>query len=134
MNYKILSTIVILLAFIILLMLGLVTKIDNEVLTLHSPYRYSLNSSPLEISGEIVGNWTFEATFVLQLLDSNKDIIISKPIMVQGDWMTTNKVPFETIINFPEVNAQKGYLRFIKDNPSDIPEFDDHLDIPIFIW
>lgn len=131
---KTFSIIIILFIFIILLFFGLVYKFENEVLTLNSPYKNSLNSSPINISGEIVGNWTFEASFVLQLLDSNKDPIISKPVMVQGDWMTTNKVPFETTIEYNSVSPQRGYLRFIKENPSDLPELDDQLDVPIFIW
>lgn len=89
--------------------------------------------SPLIVAGEARGNWYFEASFPIQLLDSNgRDVSLTPPyITALGEWMTEEFVPFSATLTFTLPQTSTGTLILIKDNPSGHPEFDDELRIPI---
>ncbi|MFA6257878.1 MAG: Gmad2 immunoglobulin-like domain-containing protein [Candidatus Paceibacterota bacterium] len=89
--------------------------------------------SPLVIKGEARGNWFFEASFPIKLINSEgKEVPLSQGyIMTAENWMTTDFVPFEQAITFPLQKAGKGKLILMKDNPSGLPQFEDELVIPI---
>lgn len=88
-------------------------------------------TSPLKVSGEARGNWYFEASFPVKLLDANGKVLAEKPAQAQGEWMTTNFVPFEVILTFAKPATATGVLVLEKDNPSGLPQFADELRIPI---
>jgi hypothetical protein len=87
--------------------------------------------SPLEIKGEARGYWFFEADFPVKLLDENGELIASGIAQAQGDWMTEDFVPFESILEFEVPETDKGVLILEKDNPSGLPENADELRIPV---
>lgn len=89
-------------------------------------------SSPLTITGEVPGNWSFEASFPVVVVDWDGLIIGEKSASLQGDWMTADYVPFSITIEFdtPTVN-KSGAIILRKDNPSGLPENDDAVEIPI---
>ncbi len=91
-------------------------------------------TSPLQVSGQARGNWFFEATAPLILVDWDGRIIAQSYIQATDDWMTEDFVPFEGTLNFelPETTPYKrGAIIFQKSNPSDLPENDDAIEIPI---
>ncbi len=54
----------------------------------------------------------------------------------QGDWMTTDFVPFKATINYtadPQIIGDAGTLVLKKDNPSGLHENDDSLSVPVII-
>lgn len=83
--------------------------------------------TPLRIAGEARGNWFFEASFPIELLDEKGEVVGQAIAQAKEDWMTENFVPFETTIDFPPGLSGKGTLVLKKDNPSGLPEFDDEL-------
>lgn len=96
--------------------------------------------SPLKIVGQARGNWFFEATFPIVLTDWDGKIISESYAQAKGEWMTTDFVPFEAVLNFespvfpdaPENHfSRRGYLILQKNNPSGLPEHDDSLEIPV---
>lgn len=87
--------------------------------------------SPVVISGRARGNWYFEASFPVKLLDGNGNVLALAPAQAQGDWMTTNYVPFSVILTFPTPTTATGTLILQKDNPSGEPQFDDFVSIPV---
>ncbi len=89
-------------------------------------------SSPLTITGEVPGNWSFEASFPVVLVDWDGLIIAEQPATLQGDWMTTDYVPFSVTLEFDNPSLNKnGAVIFRKDNPSGLPENDDAVEIPV---
>lgn len=88
-------------------------------------------SSPLQIGGSARGNWYFEASFPVQVLDENGVVLGTGIAQAEGEWMTTEYVPFSGQIVFSKPKGKTGTLVFRKDNPSGLPEHDDSLPIPI---
>lgn len=88
-------------------------------------------ASPVTVTGEARGPWYFEASFPVKLLDGNGNQLVITPAQAQGDWMTTDFVPFSVTLTFPPPSTATGTLIFQKDNPSGEPQFDDFLAIPV---
>lgn len=91
-------------------------------------------ASPLVITGEARGNWYFEASFPVVLVNWDGLIIAQGIATAKSDWMTSEFVPFEAKLTFTvDKNAysNRGALILRKDNPSGLPEHDDALEIPV---
>lgn len=90
-------------------------------------------ASPLVITGKARGNWYFEASFPVELVDANNKLIANGIAQAQGDWMTTNFVPFKTTLTFqaPGLYDMNATLIFRKDNPSGEPQNDDQMRLPV---
>lgn len=88
-------------------------------------------SSPLKVSGKAVGNWYFEASFPVKILDGNSRELGVVPAQAQSDWMTTEFVPFEATLIFEKPTTNMGTLVLKKDNPSGLPEQDMELNVPV---
>ncbi len=94
------------------------------------PAPNALVTSPLTVRGEARGTWYFEASFPVRLLDSNNQELATVPAQAQGEWMTTDFVPFEANLTFT-TSTSTGTLVLEKDNPSGLPENADELRIPV---
>lgn len=98
------------------------TSTTSSDVIVNSPERGAMVSSPLTIVGSAKGNWYFEATFLIKLLNSKGQEIGEGPAQAADDWMTTDYVPFTTTIQFPaQPKGSKGTIVFMKDNPSGDP-------------
>ncbi len=95
-----------------------------------SPDPDAVVSSPLVVTGEARGTWYFEASFPVKLLDSAGNQIAATTAQAQGDWMTTDFVPFSATLTYA-TNAQTGSLVLQKDNPSGEPQNDASVVIPV---
>ena len=100
----------------------------------------SIITSPLVVSGNARGNWFFEANFPIELLNGEGAVIATAVATTSAEnWMTTEFIPFSATLEFvnpyqegdPEY-WKKGILVLKKDNPSDLPEHDNSLEIPIY--
>jgi hypothetical protein len=87
--------------------------------------------SPLTITGKAVGNWYFEASFPVELVDGNGKSIMIKPAQAQGEWMTTDFVPFTITLSFAKPATATGTLILRNDNPSGLPENQKEVRIPV---
>ncbi len=90
-------------------------------------------TSPLLITGKARGTWYFEASFPIQLVDNNGNVIAQTHAQATEDWMTENFVPFTATLTWASTstNATNGMLIFRKDNPSGLPEHDAEMDVPV---
>lgn len=89
-------------------------------------------TSPLAVKGRVPGNWSFEASFPISLLDSSGKTLAQLPAQLKGDWMTTNYVDFEATLTFGKQPAgSKGNLLLRKDNPSGLEENDDSVSLEL---
>ncbi len=104
-----------------------------DLIRIFSPLPNAEIQSPLVIRGEARGNWYFEASFPVKLYDANgKDVPLTPGyIMANGEWMTTEFVPFEASLKFTKPATATGTLVLMKDNPSGLPEHDAQIEIPV---
>ena len=107
----------------------------DDLIRLDTPRPGQIIKSPLTITGEARGNWFFEASFPVFLVNWDGLIIAQGIATAKSDWMTTEYVPFEAILNFTidkNTYSNRGWLILKKDNPSGLPANDNALEIPIF--
>jgi len=98
------------------------------------PVKSMTISSPFVVSGKARGYWFFEASFPIELRDAKGNILETIIAQAQGDWMTTEFVPFTASLIFTKpLSPMPAVLVFKKDNPSGLPENDDSIEIPIII-
>lgn len=88
-------------------------------------------TSSSTITGRARGPWYFEASFPVELRDSNGTLLVQKPAQATSDWMTTDWVPFTVTLSFPAPVTATGTLIFRKDNPSGEPVNDDQYSIEV---
>lgn len=110
---------------------GNATTTPDNMIRVTSPQPNATVSSPLKITGEARGNWYFEASFPVRLEDANGNILAQAPAQAQGEWMTTEFVPFEVDLPFAAPTTATGVLVLEKDNPSGLPEHADERRIPV---
>lgn len=87
--------------------------------------------SPLVVSGQARGNWFFEASFPIKILDKDGNVVGQGHAEAQGEWMTENFVPWKATISFIAPASGKGEVVFMKDNPSGLPEHDAEVRVPV---
>jgi len=88
-------------------------------------------ASPLDIRGQARGTWFFEASFPVRLLDAEGNTIAEHYAMTDEEWMTEEFISFYSRLEFVAPDTDTGTLLLIKDNPSDIREYDAQLEIPV---
>ncbi len=106
-----------------------------DLIVLNQPRPNDDIRSPLTITGMARGNWFFEASFPIVLVDWDGRIIAQHYATAQGEWMTEDFVPFTSTLEFERPDTRvsnRGALILQRDNPSGLPENDDALEIPIF--
>lgn len=105
---------------------------DNDMIVVVSPIKDAIISSPLSISGKARGNWYFEGSFPVILMDNYKNVIAEGHVTAQEEWTTNDFVKFIGSIEFNNfIKGSKGFLVLKKDNPSGLIENDDSIEIPI---
>ncbi len=107
------------------------TDAHADLIHVTTPVTNAQVASPLIVTGEARGNWYFEASFPVVLLDATGKEIARAPAQAQGDWMTTDFVPFSVTLTFAKPTTATGTLVLKKDNPSGLPEHDDSVSIPV---
>lgn len=98
------------------------------------PFPGAVTGKDFSVIGKARGPWFFEASFPVELIDENGVQLASGIAQADGEWMTTEFVPFRADI----VVKNKKYigpatLILHKDNPSGEVERDASLSFPIHI-
>ncbi len=94
----------------------------NQMITITSPKEGDTvdATNGFTVTGQAKGNWYFEATAPIAIYAKNGIKLTETYISAQGEWMTTNFVPFSgTISPFLTNGATEGYIEFSNSNPSD---------------
>ena len=109
-----------------------------DLIKISSPEAMGVVTSPLSLKGQARGNWYFEASAPVALVNWDGLIIAEGIITADGEWMTTEFVPFTGQLTFTSPYKtgdpdfmKRGTIIFKKDNPSGLPENDDALEIPV---
>jgi spore germination protein GerM len=90
-------------------------------------------NSPIIIEGKARGNWYFEASFPIHLLDDQGNELATTIAQAQSDWMTTDFVSFKAGLKYQSDKEINGTLVFQNDNPSGLPEKQKEVKIPVIL-
>lgn len=104
---------------------------QQDLINVTQPLPNDVVASPLTVTGEARGNWYFEASFPVRLIDGDGNELAVVPAQAQGDWMTTDFVPFEVTLTFDRPSTPFGALILEKDNPSGLPENAAFITVPV---
>lgn len=105
--------------------------LSEDMIRVASPLPNATVERQMQISGQ-ARTWYFEGSFPISIIDNNQVLLYEGSIKADGDWMTTDFVPFdETIMLSVEPTAAAGKIIFTKANPSDLPEHDAHFELPV---
>ena len=102
-----------------------------DLIRVGTPQVNATVESPVVIEGEARGNWYFEASFPVAILDANGQELGRVAAEAQGEWMTTEFVPFVVTLTFAQPTTDTGTLILEKSNPSGLPEHAAEVRIPI---
>lgn len=94
------------------------------------PKAGSTVSSPLVVKGQAPGNWFFESSLPVKLLDNQGRTIAQAEGLSSGNSLTDQLVPFSTLLEF-ETTATSGYLIISNDNPSGISDYSKSISFPV---
>jgi len=95
------------------------TKVPEISVTM--PKAGDMITSPAGIEGQALGNWFFEASFPIKILDGDGTVLGQGHAQALGDWMTTGTVAFSASIPFTAAHYATGTVLFTNDNPSGDP-------------
>lgn len=104
---------------------------DNIVVDLPTPG--AVVGKDFSVIGKARGNWYFEASFPIEILDANGNQLAIKPAQAQGEWMTTEFVPFKLDFTLSQSYIGPATVVLRKDNASGLPEHDASISFPIII-
>lgn len=111
-----------------------VTILDAPDVLVRTPQPNEHVTLPLQVEGEARGTWYFEADFPVELVVAG-DVVGGGIARAQGDWMTEDYVAFEATVTAEGSIARTGdvpaQLRFVRANPSGLPENADEISVPI---
>ncbi len=102
-----------------------------EVIRIDEPRPNTIVKSPLQIKGNARGNWYFEGSFEVYLLDENGTEIARNVAQAQEEWMTEEFVYYESKLIFNKPKTKTGTLVLEKNNASGLPVHDDKLEVPV---
>jgi len=97
------------------------------------PFPGAVAGKEFSVIGQARGNWFFEASFPIDLLDKDGNILVQTYATAEGDWMTTDFVPFRGEVKAPIEYIGPATLVLKKDNPSDLREHDASISFPITV-
>lgn len=104
-----------------------------DLIQVDLPYPGAVTGKDFSIVGKARGTWYFEASFPVQVLDKDGKVLFEGPVQAQGEWMTTEFVPFKVDIIVPQTYIGRATIILKKDNPSGDTAKDASISFPITI-
>ena len=104
-----------------------------DLIMVDLPFPGAVVGKEFSVIGKARGNWFFEASFPFDLRDPSGKIIAQSYAQAEGEWMTTEFVPFKGEIKVPISYIGPAILVLMKDNPSGLPEHDASISFPIIV-
>ena len=108
-------------------------QFTSENVRVSSPLPSAIVGKTFRVAGEARGPWYFEANLPLLVKDVNGSTVGNGSATAQGEWMTTDFVPFEGKITVDVLFSGPAKLVIMKDNPSGLPENNDSVEFPIVV-
>lgn len=104
-----------------------------DLIRVTNPTPGAVVGKPITVMGEARGNWYFEASFPIEVRDSEGAVIATGIAQAQSDWMVETFVPFTSTIAVPASYIGEAVLVLMNDNPSGMPENARSISFPITI-
>jgi len=104
-----------------------------DLIRVDLPFPGAVTGKEFSVRGQARGNWFFEASFPIEVLDKDGQTLAAGHAEAQGDWMTTEFVPFAGDIEVPASYTGPATLILRRDNASGLPEHDASVSFPITI-
>ncbi len=98
-----------------------------------TPLANAVVTGPLIIEGQASGPWFFEASFPVEIRLANGQIVAQAPAQALSNWMTTDAVPFQAVLQFNVTSTQAATLILRNSNASGLPENDAEFSFPIIL-
>ncbi len=96
------------------------------------PFPGAVTGKEFTVTGKAKGFY-FEASFPVDVLDKDGNVLVHSYAQAQGDWMTAEFVPYKGEIKVPTSYIGPATLVLRKDNPSGLPEHEGYISYPITI-
>jgi hypothetical protein len=109
------------------------TNATKDNVVVDSPAPGATVGHAITVIGKARGNWYFEASFPLSIEDPVGHVIDQTPAQAQGDWMTTDFVPFSGTLMIPPNYSGPAIIIIHNDNPSGDPARDASVSFPVTI-
>lgn len=109
------------------------TKTTSKTISVSLPYPGAVVGKELAVVGQAERSWYFEGTFPIQVLAANGSLLATGTARAEGNWMTTDLVPFKASIKIPESYIGEGTIVLKKSNASGLSENDASISFPIRI-
>ena len=109
------------------------TNATADLIVVDTPFPGSVTGKEFSVVGKARGTWYFEASFPIELIDKDGKQLAVAVAQAEGDWMTTEFVPFKADFKVPESYIGPATLILKKDNPSGLPEHDASISFPITV-
>lgn len=106
---------------------------SDDLITIELPYPDAVTGKEFSVIGKARGMWYFEASFPIDVLDKDGNILAQSFAEAQGEWMTEEFVPFKGNIKVPESYMGPAILVLHKSNASGLPEHDAKVTFPFNI-
>ena len=104
-----------------------------DLIEVELPFPGAVVGKEFSVLGRARGNWFFEASFPLKVLDKDGKVLAEHYAEAQGEWMTSEFVPFKGDLAVPASYIGPATLVLEKDNASGLPEHDASISFPIII-
>ncbi len=109
------------------------TNASEDLIVVSTPTPGEDLPKQFTVSGNARGMWYFEASFPVEVRDDSHTVLWQGPATANGEWMTTDFVPFSVEVNIASAYTGVATLVLKKDNPSGLPEHDASVEFPIII-
>ena len=109
------------------------TNASADLVAVTSPLPGATVPATFTFTGEARGTWYFEASFPLEVISASGAQLVQLPVQAQGEWMTTNFVPFSAEVTLPATYKGAATIILHNDNPSGLPENAKSLTILVVI-
>lgn len=108
-------------------------RASADLIQVELPFPGAVVGKDFSVIGEARGNWYFEASFPIELRDRDGKLLATAVAQAQGEWMTTEFVPFKADFKVPQSYIGPATLVLKKDDASGLPENDASASFPITI-
>ena len=105
----------------------------SDLIQVELPFPGAVTGKSFSVIGKARGNWFFEATFPITVLDKDGKVLVQTYASAEGEWMTTDFVSFRGEVNAPIDYIGPATLILHKSNASDMRELDASISFPINI-
>jgi hypothetical protein len=107
---------------------------NDEGLSLDNLQKNEIVKSPINIEGEAIGPWYFEANFSIKLIDRESgDLIAQSYVTALDDWMTEESVAFNGTLDYKINEETKALLILESANPAGLEENQMTYTMPVIL-